>query len=980
MAQQVINVGAAPNDGTGDPIRTAYIKTNSNFGELYNRVQTNPPSSLEGSIGDTAGMYAYDSNYFYYCYANFTGNTQIWNQITNTGNVSVTNIASGNSSIAFNNVNGNALVSVRGVSNVAVFSNVGLTVSGAISSTGAVTAAANVNAANIYVSGQIVSNNNITGQYFVGNGAYLTGISTTYGNSNVATYLPTYSGGFPSLLGNVVTTANVSGTYILGNGSQLTGLPATYGNSNVATYLPTYSGNLNPGNLSTTGIISSTGNISSAGNISGTYILGNGSHLTGLPATYGNSNVATYLPTYSGNLNPGNISASGNITGAYILGNGSQLTGLPANYGNIQVASYLPTYTGSFASLTGNVTTTANISAGNVLQNGVRVYNYSTGNSAPANPVAGDNWWYTAGNVLYQYINDGVNSQWVDVFDPSFPPASISVAANTIAQRDANGNLSANVFAGTTVSVSGNVSGNYILGNGSQLTGITASLSGNISSANVTYAASYANAITRTQAVKNTDVISVKDFGATGNGTTDDTAAIQAAINYAVATRNIGIYIPAGKYKLTSALSVNGGSGTQVLNIDVYGDGHATQLLQYGNNATFSFTGLIYNVSFRDFDVPGYYTGSTPNNAIFYFPGGNCNSYFENITSLGNNKLASFYVCAANATNDTVSFNNCIAAIDFIGYQFGAGSSIFITGGRMIGTYPASNISIGLYLTGGLGGLWVWGTDFINHSIAIDITADGGTNNREIFFTQTSVDSSNIGLNIVDDSYVNWEGCWASACNNININFAPATDTGLLNISGGSIFNSGNLGSGTTGSMFGLSINQYGRLLMSGVNIRNNNGRGVSFNNGSRTQQAIIEGCSFTDNGNTSVSGSCQLYATGAMTLKGNYFNTSTVPSVTIDESHESSMYISDNIGFTGFGLRTSPLAIGSSNTTVTNTTGQRINMYLRLGTVQSVWLNGNPVYDYGTGASADCMLILNPSDTFKVVYSVIPNVQWYYD
>jgi len=35
MAQQTINVGAAPNDGTGDPARTAFTKCNANFTELY---------------------------------------------------------------------------------------------------------------------------------------------------------------------------------------------------------------------------------------------------------------------------------------------------------------------------------------------------------------------------------------------------------------------------------------------------------------------------------------------------------------------------------------------------------------------------------------------------------------------------------------------------------------------------------------------------------------------------------------------------------------------------------------------------------------------------------------------------------------------------------------------------------------------------------------------------------------------------------
>lgn len=56
MALQVINVGSAPNDGLGDPIRTAYIKCNDNFGELYSRAQTVPPTTLVGSPGDTAAV------------------------------------------------------------------------------------------------------------------------------------------------------------------------------------------------------------------------------------------------------------------------------------------------------------------------------------------------------------------------------------------------------------------------------------------------------------------------------------------------------------------------------------------------------------------------------------------------------------------------------------------------------------------------------------------------------------------------------------------------------------------------------------------------------------------------------------------------------------------------------------------------------------------------------------------------------------
>ena len=35
MAQQTINIGSAANDGTGDPLRTAFDKVNDNFTELY---------------------------------------------------------------------------------------------------------------------------------------------------------------------------------------------------------------------------------------------------------------------------------------------------------------------------------------------------------------------------------------------------------------------------------------------------------------------------------------------------------------------------------------------------------------------------------------------------------------------------------------------------------------------------------------------------------------------------------------------------------------------------------------------------------------------------------------------------------------------------------------------------------------------------------------------------------------------------------
>ena len=38
MSQQTINIGSAANDGTGDPLRTAFDKINDNFNEVYDKL------------------------------------------------------------------------------------------------------------------------------------------------------------------------------------------------------------------------------------------------------------------------------------------------------------------------------------------------------------------------------------------------------------------------------------------------------------------------------------------------------------------------------------------------------------------------------------------------------------------------------------------------------------------------------------------------------------------------------------------------------------------------------------------------------------------------------------------------------------------------------------------------------------------------------------------------------------------------------
>src|ERR1700691_3785089 len=52
MVQQVINLGAVPNDGTGDPLRTGGTKINANFSELYASGATYTPP-FTGAVATT---------------------------------------------------------------------------------------------------------------------------------------------------------------------------------------------------------------------------------------------------------------------------------------------------------------------------------------------------------------------------------------------------------------------------------------------------------------------------------------------------------------------------------------------------------------------------------------------------------------------------------------------------------------------------------------------------------------------------------------------------------------------------------------------------------------------------------------------------------------------------------------------------------------------------------------------------------------
>ena len=403
---------------------------------------------------------------------NITGSYFLGNGSALTG-IDATSIQFGSSNIKIVAANANATVNIANVANVVVFSSTGQTTTGFVSASGnviggnlttaaQVSATGNVTGGNINTGGLISATGNITGGNILG-GA---NVNATTHTGSTASLSGNVTGGNIITGGAVLATGQISATANVTGGNLITSGVISAGSSGVSA-----SGNVTGGNINTAGLVSSTGNITSAANVlSGNAIITSLVQGTTVSAT-GNvvgGNLNAVGLSLSGNVISGlsmvtAITTTANITGGYILGNGSQLTGIDATSiqngtSNVRVVSSGGNVTvgvGGTANVavfsTGGMSATGNITGGNVISGGARVYKYTASASVPSNGVAGDHWYATGTDKLYMYINDGTTNQWVD---QSFP-TSISALA-------INGNLSvggtltaANItFSGGAFSVS----------------------------------------------------------------------------------------------------------------------------------------------------------------------------------------------------------------------------------------------------------------------------------------------------------------------------------------------------------------------------------------------------------------------------------------------------------------------------------------------------------------------------------------------
>ncbi len=202
------------------------------------------------------------------------------------------------------------------------------------------------------------------------------------------------------------------------------------------------------------------------------------------------------------------------------------------------------------------------------------------------------------------------------------------------------------------------------------------------------YQATGTSSVQRSIANKLGEILSVRDFGAVGDGVTDDTAAIQAGISAAMAAQ-CALYLPAGDYLITAALTA---SLTDTQFFSLWGSGRGNTFIRLQGSAITALQ-LEFNGVANAFDISnltfvtnqlGVATAVTVlQNALSESGPGNSSTY-TNVSFRGSDSFGTFgteyWIACIAMTN--VAYVNYISC-DFwgaTGTSFGNGTAVALLG------------------------------------------------------------------------------------------------------------------------------------------------------------------------------------------------------------------------------------------------------------------------------------------------------------
>ena len=188
-----------------------------------------------------------------------------------------------------------------------------------------------------------------------------------------------------------------------------------------------------------------------------------------------------------------------------------------------------------------------------------------------------------------------------------------------------------------------------------------------------------------TSGVVKQSVYNVRDYGALGDNVTDDTAAIQAALDAAHAVGGGDVFIPLGTYIISAAL-------TFYNNIMIIGNGVAVSEIKQITNGTNAFTGVDAAFSgFRDLKIlnTGTHAAGSGISMTWSLNGNVEQMYLQNLV------IQAFHVAITGETVITSEFSNVEALVCDTGFYFYNGG----TSMTLSNTY-ANGCLIGYYLDG----------------------------------------------------------------------------------------------------------------------------------------------------------------------------------------------------------------------------------------------------------------------------------------
>jgi len=185
-------------------------------------------------------------------------------------------------------------------------------------------------------------------------------------------------------------------------------------------------------------------------------------------------------------------------------------------------------------------------------------------------------------------------------------------------------------------------------------------------------------ATSRTWDSKLKDVVSIKDFGAVGDGITNDRAAIQAALN-----TGKNIYIPDGIYLFNSSINYTAGGQT------IYGSGN-NSVLKSGAGSVYINTNGKNNVGMYDLKLDGDGT-----NGGYLINGGSSNVTVSRIYWYKGGQRVWLFTCSSVKVLDCTFESTGYGIIQQIGH---ASSFVLISGNTaidMVGDFVEANCESG---------------------------------------------------------------------------------------------------------------------------------------------------------------------------------------------------------------------------------------------------------------------------------------------